>query len=219
MAQGNGAARDVAEGGDNALRAGMPGPPSEFTCPDCGGAMWELRDGKLIKYRCHVGHGYSPEGLMAAQSEALETALWGALRALEENADLRRRMARRAARGNWPQLVRQYEQQASETEERATVIRNLLLSEQPADGHQAGPALEEQRKKAAKKAPARKANGRQGKGRAADDGRPGRGNGARPKKSAPARRGGAAARGGASARRNTSGTRDNATVPVRGSGT
>jgi two-component system chemotaxis response regulator CheB len=233
MAEGNGAARDVAEGGDNALQTGMPGPPSKFTCPDCGGALWELRDGKLIKYRCHVGHGYTPDGLIAAQSEALETALWSALRALEENADLRRRMARRAAKGNWPQLVRQYEQQATETEERATVIRNLLLSEKSADGHQAAPTLEEQRKKAGKAAAARKANGRQGNGRQGNgrsgnagsgDGRAERGrrsekgNGAGGKAHAAHGRG-ALGKGAGSARRKTSGTRDSSTVPVRGSGT
>jgi len=227
MAEGNGAAKDVAEGGDNALRTGMPGPPSKFTCPDCGGALWELRDGKLTKYRCHVGHGYTPDGLIAAQSEALETALWSALRALEENADLRRRMARRAAKGNWPQLVRQYEQQAIETEERATVIRNLLLSEQPVDGHQAPSALEEQRKKAGKKAAARKGNGRQGNGRRGDvesgNGRAGRvrraerGSGTRGKAAAHAR--GGTGKGSGRAARKTSGTRDSSTVPVRGSGT
>jgi two-component system, chemotaxis family, protein-glutamate methylesterase/glutaminase len=234
MAEGNGAARDVAEGGDNALQTGMPGPPSKFTCPDCGGALWELRDGRLIKYRCHVGHGYTPDGLVAAQSEALETALWSALRALEENADLRRRMARRAAKGNWPQLVRQYELQAAETEERATVIRNLLLSDKPADGHQAEPTLDEQRKKAGKKADARKANGRQANGRhgngrqgkaesgerqAARVRRSEKGNGGGGKAQAAHARGGASGKGSGSTRRKTSGTRDSSTVPVRGGGT
>jgi hypothetical protein len=196
--------------------------------------MWELRDGKLIKYRCHVGHGYTPEGLVAAQSEALETALWSALRALEENADLRRRMARRAAKGNWPQLVRQYEQQATETEERATVIRNLLLSDTPADGHQAEPTLQEQRKKAGKKAAARKPNGRQRNGRQANgrqgkaeagDGqaarvrRPEKGDGAGGKARVAHGRGGAAGKAAGPARRKPSGTRDSSTVPVRGRGT
>ena len=49
---------DIAEVGTEALVTGeMPGPPSAFTCPECGGALWELRDGKLLRFRCHVGHG------------------------------------------------------------------------------------------------------------------------------------------------------------------
>ena len=211
MAEGNGATRDVAEGGDNALQTGMPGSPSRFTCPDCGGALWELRDGKLVKYRCHVGHGYTPDGLVAAQSEALETALWGALRALEENADLRRRMARRAAKGNWPQLVRQYEQQASETEDRATVIRNLLLSERIAENPRPPLAPQAQRRTGPKKKqpPARRGNGRHANGAAA------KGAAAAGRKSAGRPPVPAAPK---VARPNGRGTRDNSTVPVRGSG-
>src|SRR5262249_52555810 len=33
----------------------VSGPPSGFTCPECGGALWELQNGELIRYRCHVG--------------------------------------------------------------------------------------------------------------------------------------------------------------------
>lgn len=32
------------------------GPPSGITSPDCGGALWEMRDGNLRRSGCHVGH-------------------------------------------------------------------------------------------------------------------------------------------------------------------
>jgi two-component system chemotaxis response regulator CheB len=98
---------DIAEVGAEDLKTrNMIGPPSKFTCPECGGALWEIQDGKLLRYRCHVGHGYTAESLMAAQGEKLEDALWSALRALEETAGMRRRMANRARRGGWEIMAR-----------------------------------------------------------------------------------------------------------------
>jgi two-component system chemotaxis response regulator CheB len=47
----------------------------------------------LLHYRCHVGHAYTAEALIAGQDGAVEEALWAALRTLEETAALRRRLA------------------------------------------------------------------------------------------------------------------------------
>jgi len=151
----------VAESGSAALESGsLAGPPSAFTCPECGGALWELRDGELLRYRCHVGHGYTEKALLAAQTDHLESAMWAALRALEEYAELRRRMAKRAAAGRYPPIARRYEQQANEAEERASLIRRLLTNpdgiaeataESPAPARQARPRSQ---KPASKPAPA-----------------------------------------------------------------
>src|SRR5262249_51865001 len=42
-------------------------PPSPLTCPECGGALWELKNGELIRYRCHVGHGFNEDSLLNGQ--------------------------------------------------------------------------------------------------------------------------------------------------------
>ena len=130
MSQARETEPDVAEVGTDALVTGeLPGPPSGFTCPGCGGALWELRDGKLLRFRCHVGHGYTAESLMAEQSNGLEVALWTALRALEENANLQRRMAERAQKSNHHYMLKKYLDDAKDTEARAAVIRKVLVSE------------------------------------------------------------------------------------------
>jgi two-component system chemotaxis response regulator CheB len=124
---------DVAELGDASLLTGdLPVPPSGFTCPECGGALWELRAGELLKFRCHVGHAYSADALVAEQTRDLEASLWTALRALEESAGLRRRMAQRARRGTWPTIAEDYERQAEDAEARAALIRRTLMVEDPA---------------------------------------------------------------------------------------
>ena len=56
-----------------------PGDPSSFSCPDCGGVLWRIRDGDLVRFRCRVGHGWTGDGLSSEQEVALETALWTAL--------------------------------------------------------------------------------------------------------------------------------------------
>jgi two-component system chemotaxis response regulator CheB len=133
MAINNGAgAPDIAEIGNNELKTrNLTGPPSNFTCPECGGSLWELENGKLLRYRCHIGHAYTGESLMAAQTERLEDALWSALRALEENAGMRRRMANRARKGGWDLMARSYDEQAENAEIRAGLIRSVLVTDRP----------------------------------------------------------------------------------------
>jgi two-component system chemotaxis response regulator CheB len=51
------------------------GHVSTFTCPECNGTLWELRDGELLRFRCHVGHAYTAETVLAQKSESYEAAL------------------------------------------------------------------------------------------------------------------------------------------------
>lgn len=67
--------------------------PSPLTCPDCGGSLWEMKDTKPLRYRCHTGHAYSALSLSRAQKDSSEHALWSSVRALREREMLLRRMA------------------------------------------------------------------------------------------------------------------------------
>ena len=104
-----------------------PGQPSPYSCPDCGGVMWEIPDGEYMRYRCRVGHAYSPESMLGAQSDVLEEALWTAAKTLEESARLSQRLARaERARGHeW--LAKRFESKEKEARERVEVIRRFLL--------------------------------------------------------------------------------------------
>jgi two-component system chemotaxis response regulator CheB len=123
--------KDQAEMQPDALETGrLEGPPSPYTCPECGGSLWESRTGKLVAFNCHTGHGFTAESLVAAQTGALEEALWSALRALEEHAALQRRMADRARQGGLAALGEQYDARVRTAEERSALIRQALLREE-----------------------------------------------------------------------------------------
>lgn len=131
---------DIAETGDSLRVHAPPGTPAPYTCPECGGALWEVEEGRnLLRFRCHVGHAFTAEALLSEQDANFDNALWRALRALEENADLSRRMAERADRAGLADLARRYTTSSDEVEASARIIRNVLQREglsrspQPAD--------------------------------------------------------------------------------------
>lgn len=108
---------------------GSLGVPTGFTCPNCHGSLWELKDGELVHYRCHVGHAFSPDSLLAEQSLALEEALYSAVRALEEKGAVLRRMGERF-HDRHPEWSRDYHARAKELDERADVLRGVLAQQE-----------------------------------------------------------------------------------------
>lgn len=106
--------------------SGKPGDASPFVCPDCGGTLFEKKDGDLTHYRCRVGHAYSPEALDGEMSQELEGALFGALRVLQEHADLMRRAAERARKRRLDGIGAAYEHKAEDDDRRAEVLRTAL---------------------------------------------------------------------------------------------
>ncbi len=103
--------------------------PSILTCPECGGILWELEDGNLIHYRCHVGHRYSIESLLSSQRDDLEAALWASVRALEENASLARRLYNRSLRQGQSRAAERFALMVEDAENRADLVRRVLLRE------------------------------------------------------------------------------------------
>jgi len=62
--------------------------PSTFACPECHGVLQELIDTVPLRFRCHTGHAYSVESLIAAVNHGVEEAMWNSIRALQEAAML-----------------------------------------------------------------------------------------------------------------------------------
>jgi two-component system chemotaxis response regulator CheB len=102
------------------------GAPSGFTCPECGGAIWEIDDGALVRFRCHVGHAYSMESFLSAQSADVEAVVWSAVRALREKASISRRMAGRLDVRDLESAARRMRAVADESERYAALLEQGL---------------------------------------------------------------------------------------------
>lgn len=116
---------------DEALhKADTLGTPAPFSCPDCGGVLAEYYDGDLLRFRCQVGHAYSPESLVAQKTDTLDYQLWAAYRALDERATLSRRLAQEAKRLNDTLGQRRFMERCELAEQKKSQLRELLLQEE-----------------------------------------------------------------------------------------
>jgi len=104
-----------------------PGQPSGYSCPECGGVLWEMRDGALLRFRCRVGHAYTSDALSTHQADIIEKALWTALRALEEQAALKKRLADRARVQGDEGAARNLDERGNDLQVQAQQVRDLLL--------------------------------------------------------------------------------------------
>jgi two-component system chemotaxis response regulator CheB len=60
------------------------GRPSRFSCPECHGALWEIADANMLRFRCRVGHAFTAQAMLAAHNDEIDRLLWILLRSHEE---------------------------------------------------------------------------------------------------------------------------------------
>ncbi len=117
----------VSAGTAHRLEGARIGEPSGLTCPECGASLFRIEDGGPTRFRCGLGHAWSPETLVAQQRTALESALWMALRTLEERAALTGELSQRALAAGRGLSGQSFEEQSREAIRAAALVRELLL--------------------------------------------------------------------------------------------
>jgi two-component system chemotaxis response regulator CheB len=118
---------EIAHGAESEARvASLLGEPSTYSCPECGGVLWDLSAQDRQRFRCQVGHAYSAVHLFHAQELALQQKLWATVRGLREHALLARQIQQSSARGSWPSLAERFLATATQSDRQASELLALL---------------------------------------------------------------------------------------------
>ena len=100
--------------------------PSGFNCPDCRSALYEIKDARVLRFRCRSGHGYSSESLLSGQAESRETHLSSVFGALIEEATLTKRVRSRRGADVGGRVAKGLDERAKELEGEATQVCTWL---------------------------------------------------------------------------------------------
>jgi two-component system chemotaxis response regulator CheB len=115
---------------DTALDVGVLklGAPSNYACPECHGVLLQLHEEKRVRFRCHTGHAYSVDSLLAEITEGVEDSLWSAIRAIEESVLLLRHIGEHLAESENGKTAEKFLAQAQEAERRADLVRQAVTA-------------------------------------------------------------------------------------------
>ena len=112
----------------NGLQLGLMnmGKVSQYTCPDCHGVLVQIEEGSIVRFRCHTGHAFSLQTLLAEVNESIDKGLWDTIRAIEERVLLLRQMSHLQSQshtGKEPAL----DQLADDAQASIKAIKELVL--------------------------------------------------------------------------------------------
>jgi len=106
------------------------GDLTPFTCPECGGAMWSVKDEPFARFLCHTGHSFTTQAYIAEQSKLIENSLWSAVRFMQERAKVLEKMIVNDKENGRTGSVKEYDTKIRELKHHARTIRGFIASGQ-----------------------------------------------------------------------------------------
>jgi two-component system, chemotaxis family, protein-glutamate methylesterase/glutaminase len=104
------------------------GEPSVYTCPECNGVLFRIPEGKIDRFRCHTGHGFTTAALLDQLGQTMEANLWEAVKSLQETTALLTETAEKMRGAGNDDSAEELEQKAGEIEERLGTLREIALA-------------------------------------------------------------------------------------------
>jgi two-component system chemotaxis response regulator CheB len=104
------------------------GAVSLLTCPECHGVLIEIKEGSLVRFRCHTGHAFSSQALFGQTNQAIDKHIWNALRAIDEKITLLRTMEKQAKTESNSARLNEYNEHISQSEKLRLLLRAMVTS-------------------------------------------------------------------------------------------
>lgn len=111
------------------------GNKSAFSCPDCGGVLFEMKNGQPTRYKCHTGHTYSVNDLLVKKNQTMEATLWVALRTLEERKKLLSQLAEKNIKRGFHRSGSDYSEKVEQLQTHVDNLRHILFATQKEEGY------------------------------------------------------------------------------------
>jgi two-component system, chemotaxis family, protein-glutamate methylesterase/glutaminase len=99
---------------------------SDFTCPECGGGLWKIKNDPIVRYRCHTGHVYTQQLLDDEQNGKIQESIWVSIRMLEERRNLLLLMCSQAQEAGRPDIAGSNQHRADELNEHIARLKDML---------------------------------------------------------------------------------------------
>ncbi|OON71111.1 chemotaxis protein CheB [Hymenobacter sp. CRA2] len=121
---------------DNAFEMGIidKGRLTPFTCPECHGALTQLIEGNIIRYRCHTGHAYTISTLLSEAADSVEAMLYQSMRGLEETKMLLQTLGNHFKQNGRPAAAATFFRKAEKTGAQARVVHDSILKHEALSG-------------------------------------------------------------------------------------
>lgn len=110
------------------------GSPTVYSCPDCGGVLRAIKEGDSSRFRCHTGHTYTERDLLYKMGHNTESALWVALRIMEERRNLLQQLENQTRERGFSHFANNHKQKGEELREHIEQLKKLLTITQ--DNHE-----------------------------------------------------------------------------------
>lgn len=104
------------------------GRPLPLSCPECGGPLWGIQDGRLQRFRCHTGHTFGIDSFLSGQGQQIEQALWAAIKGLEQRVQVLRDLAKEVGNKRLTRAASNFDEEATRLRGHAQTLRDVLVA-------------------------------------------------------------------------------------------
>jgi two-component system chemotaxis response regulator CheB len=102
-----------------------------LTCPECSGALDEIHEGDIVRFRCPDGHEYDLGTLVEEVSKGVESALGLSLNKIEEFEELLNRLTTQLDDASPKDAAAMVKQQIEIARQKADHVRQAARLEMP----------------------------------------------------------------------------------------